>query len=69
MVRSLQAVLKKSLSVGKSSLSSVVIDEIFKISQDKGYIGTRYSNKHRKYPVTVTQHDLYYHCLKSSYCL
>lgn len=62
MVHSSQAVLK-NLSVGKFSLSSVVIDEIFKIFQDKGYTGTRYSKQCRKYPVTVAQHDLYYHCL------
>lgn len=54
---------KKSFSVEKFSLSSAVADEIFKNFQDKGYTGTRYNNKHRRYSVTVTQNDLYYCCL------
>lgn len=46
---------ENSLSVGKFSLSSVVMDKLFLISKGKGYIGKRYSNKHKKYSFTVTQ--------------
>lgn len=38
---------ENSLSVGKFGLSSGVMDELFLIFKGEGYIGKRYSNKHK----------------------